>query len=164
MAQACGSLLGAILAPYLRLERVRLGYLFAIAFCLAGTAWFFSTFSHYIWLVILVYDLVWFPGGVTNGIINTVLQKGVPEKNLGTVFAAATAISGIVSPLGSLIGGSLGVIVASSTVIAGCGIAVLCVGLFWLLDPGTRKLPTVEQVDTSWFASSVRSDSVSASA
>ncbi|WMT42740.1 MFS transporter [Paenibacillus sp. D2_2] len=83
MAQACGSLLGAILAPYLRLERVRLGYLFAIAFCLAGIAWFLSIFGHYIWLVILVYGLVWFPGGVTNVIVNTVLQKGVPEKNLG---------------------------------------------------------------------------------
>ncbi|WMT42741.1 hypothetical protein RE628_10830 [Paenibacillus sp. D2_2] len=53
---------------------------------------------------------------------------------------------------------------ASSTVIAGCGIAVICVGVFWLFDPATRRLPTVEQVDTSWFASSVRSDSVSVSA
>lgn len=153
MSQACGSLLGAILAPYMKLERVRLGYLFATAFCLAGTVWFLSIFGHYIWLVVLVYGLVWFPGGVTNVIVNTVLQKGVPEKNLGTVFAAASAISGIVMPLGNLIGGSLGVIVASSTVIAGCGITVLIVGICWLLDPVTRRLPAVEQVDTSWFAS-----------
>ncbi|MCM3040078.1 MFS transporter [Paenibacillus motobuensis] len=153
MAQACGSLLGAILVPYMKLERVRLGYLFATAFCLAGTAWFLSILCNYIWLVVLVYGLVWFPGGVTNVIVNTVLQKGVPEKSLGTVFAAASAISGIVMPLGSLIGGSLGVIAASSTVIAGCGITVLMVGVCWLLDPVTRRLPTVEQVDTSWFAS-----------
>lgn len=162
MAQACGSLLGAVLAPYMKLDRVRLGYLFAAAFCLSGTAWCLSIFSHWTWLVILVYGLAWFPGGVTNVIINTVIQKGVPEKSLGTVFAAASGISGIVMPLGNLIGGSIGVIAASSSVIAGCGIAVIGVGLYWLFDPVTRSLPTAAEVDETWFAPA-RSGSVSTS-
>lgn len=152
MAQACGSLMGAVLAPYLKLERVRLGSIFATAFCLSGAAWCLSVFTPWTWLTVLIYGLSWFPGGVTNVIINSVIQKGVPEKNMGTVFAAASGLSGIAMPLGSLVGGGLGVLVASSSVIAGCGVAVLCVGIFWMLDSVTRTLPTAEQVDESWFA------------
>ncbi|MEC0239368.1 MFS transporter [Paenibacillus dokdonensis] len=163
MAQACGSLLGAMLTPYMKLERVRLGYLFAAAFCLSGAAWSLSIFSHWTWLVVLVYGLAWFPGGVTNVIINTVIQKAVPEKSLGTVFAASSGLSGIAMPLGSLIGGSLGVIAASSHVIAGCGIVVLGVGIFWMFDPVTKNLPTAHDADESWFASPVRLDAVPAS-
>ncbi|MEQ7049099.1 MFS transporter [Paenibacillaceae sp. P-4] len=161
MAQACGSLLGAILAPYLKLEKVRLGHLFTTAFCLSGAAWFLSVFSHFTWLIILVYGLAWLPGGVTNVIINTVIQKGVPEKNLGTVFAASSGLSGIATPLGNLIGGSLGVIVSSSSIIAGCGIVVLGVGVFWMLSSVTRSLPTAHDLDESWFVPANRTTSVS---
>ncbi|MWV44445.1 MFS transporter [Paenibacillus sp. HJL G12] len=164
MAQACGSLLGAMLTPYMKLERVRLGHLFAAAFCLSGAAWCLSIFSHWTWLIILVYGLAWFPGGVTNVIINTVIQKAVPEKSLGTVFAAASGLSGIAMPLGSLIGGSLGVIAASSLVIAGCGIVVFGVGIYWIFDPVTKKLPTPHDADENLFASPVVSpDTVPAS-
>lgn len=152
MAQACGSLLGAILAPYLKLERLPLGYLFAGAFCLSGAAWCLSVFTPWTWLVVLVYGLAWFPGGITNVIINSVIQKAIPEKRLGTVFAAASGLSGIAMPLGSLIGGALGVVAASSSVIAGCGIAVFCVGIFWVFDSTTRSLPSPDQVDEEWFA------------
>jgi len=153
MAGACGSMLGAILAPYMKLERVRLGLVFAVAFCLSGIAWCLSVFSTWTWLVVLVYGLAWFPGGVTNVIINTVIQKGVPQKNMGMVFAAASSLSGIAMPLGNLLGGGAGVVAASSSVIAVCGLAVLGVGVYWMLDPVTRKLPTAENVDQSWFAS-----------
>lgn len=153
MAGACGSMLGAILAPYMKLERVRLGLVFAVAFCLSGIAWCLSVFSTWTWLVVLVYGLAWFPGGVTNVIINTVIQKGVPQKNMGMVFAAASSLSGIAMPLGNLLGGGAGVVAASSSVIAVCGLAVLGVGVYWILDPVTRKLPTAENVDQSWFAS-----------
>ncbi len=156
MAQACGSLLGAVLAPYMRIERLRLGYMFAAAFVLSGAAWSLSVFSHWTWLVVLVYGLAWFPGGVTNVIINTVIQKAVPERSLGTVFAAASGLSGIAMPLGSLIGGALGLIAASSSVIAICGITVLGVGIYWMLDPVSRRLPSSNEVDESWFTPPMR--------
>lgn len=159
MAQASGSLLGAVLAPYMKLERVRLGTIFAAAFSLSGTAWCLSIFGHWTWLVILVYGLAWFPGGVTNVLINTVIQKGVPQRNMGTVFAAASSISSIAMPLGSLLGGSLGLIVSSSAVIACAGVAVLGVGVYWLLDPVTRKLPPTNEIDESWFAPAKRKGS-----
>ncbi len=162
MAGACGSLLGALLAPYMKLERVRLGVVFAAAFCLSGIAWCLSVFSSWTWLVVLVYGLAWFPGGVTNVIINTVIQKGVPEKNMGTVFAAASGLSGIAMPLGNLLGGSAGVVTSSSAAIAVCGLAVLGVGIYWMFDPVTRKLPAADDVDQSWFASPEKTNAAQA--
>ncbi|WP_339322226.1 MFS transporter [Paenibacillus sp. FSL W8-0194] len=162
MAGACGSLLGALLAPYMKLERVRLGIVFAAAFCLSGIAWCLCVFNSWTWLVVLVYGLAWFPGGVTNVIINTVIQKGVPEKNMGTVFAAASGLSGIAMPLGNLLGGSAGVVTSSSAVIAVCGLAVLGVGIYWMFDPVTRKLPAADDVDQSWFASPEKTNAAQA--
>ena len=151
MAQAGGSMLGAILAPYMKLENVRLGHLFSGAFLLSGTLWFLSMFGNWNWLVIFLYGLAWFPGGATNVIINTVVQRSVPEKNIGTVFAASSALSGIAMPIGSFIGGSLGVVALSSTVIIGCGFAVLCVGLYWLFDPVAKSLPAAQNMNESWL-------------
>lgn len=154
MAQACGSLIGAMLAPYMKLEGVRLGRIFSGAFFLSGAAWCLSVFTPWTWLVVLVYGFAWLPGGVTNVIINTVIQKSIPERQLGTVFAASSALSGIAMPLGSLIGGSLGTITASSIVIAGCGIAVLGASVFWMFDTVIRSLPAPDHMDEAWFTTS----------
>ncbi|GAB6926950.1 MFS transporter [Paenibacillus sp. JCM 10914] len=153
MASACGSLLGALLTPYLKLERLPLGHLFIGAFILSGTAWGLSVFTPWTWLVVLVYGLAWFPGGVTNVIIISVIQKAIPQKRLGTVLAAANGISGIAMPLGSLIGGILGVVFTGATVIAACGATVLGVGLFWMIDSVTRSLPSPEEATEEWFSS-----------
>ncbi|HAG00814.1 MFS transporter [Paenibacillus lactis] len=152
MAQACGSLLGALAAPYLKLEKYRLGMIYAMAFCVAGALWCLSVLTPWTWMVVLIYGLAWFPGGITNVIINTVIQKSIPEKNMGTVFAAANGLSGIAMPLGSLIGGSLGMILANSSIIAGSGLVVLLVGLYWIFDPVTRGLPAPNDMDESSFA------------
>ncbi|MGF7048112.1 MFS family permease [Paenibacillus sp. DS2015] len=157
MSQALGSLVGALCAPYLRLERIRLGRLYAIAFTLSGLAWFLSVHSPWLWVTFLVYGLAWFPGGAVNVIINTVLQKGVPQQYLGLIFSVTMALSGIALPLGSLIGGTLGVWLDSSTVISLCGITVLLVGLYWSMDRTARSLPNTEVIDEGFFGFSHQS-------
>lgn len=154
MAQACGSLLGALAAPYLRLEKYRLGVIYGIAFFVMGVAWSLSVFLPWTWLVVLTYGLAWFPGGITNVIINTVIQKTIPERHMGTVFAASNGLSGIASPIGSLIGGSLGLFLASSSIIAGSGLIILLIGVLWLFDPVTRGLPSPDDMNESLFAPS----------
>ncbi|WP_054956523.1 MFS transporter [Paenibacillus dakarensis] len=151
MAQALGSLVGAVAAPYLKLERISLGALYSGAFMICGIAWGVCVFIPWPWLTILVYGLSWVPGGITNVIINTVIQKGVPAKNLGSVFAAATGLSGIASPAGSLIGGALGLWIGGNGVILWCGIAIFLVSVYWRLDPVSRRLPASDQVDETVF-------------
>ena len=151
MAQAMGSLLGALFAPYLKLERFGMGKVYAVAFIISGVAWSISIFSPWTWLMIAMYGTAWFPGGVTNILINTCLQKGIPTHLLGRVFSASFSISGIAMPLGSLIGGILGVTFGSVYVICFSGIVVLMVGLFWLMDKTTRTLPKSEDITESTF-------------
>lgn len=154
MAQALGSLFGALITPYLKLDNIPIGKLYATAFTLSGIAWGISIFSPWSWLTIVIYGLAWIPGGVTNIVINTVIQKGIPEKLLGRVFSATISISGIASPLGGLVGGSLGVMVGSEYIILFSGLMVLLVGVIWFLDSVTRNLPSVIKIDHSTFGTS----------
>ncbi|ERN53750.1 MFS transporter [Alkalihalophilus marmarensis] len=151
MAQAAGSLTGALLTPYLKLERFGLGKVYAYAFIVSGILWSVAIFSPWTWLVVTLYGLAWLPGGITNILINTVLQKGIPKKLLGRVFSAAYSVSGIALPLGSMAGGVLGVYIGSQYVIALSGIVVLCVGLGWLIDKQTRSLPKINEINESTF-------------
>lgn len=164
MSQALGSLIGALCAPYLRLERIRLGRLYSFAFMISGIAWAFSIFSPWSGLTIIVYGLAWFPGGAVNVVINTVVQKGVPQQYLGRIFAATSALSGIALPLGSLIGGSLGVWLNGGTIIAICGVTVVLVGIYWSVDKDSRKLPATEHVTEDLFRLPDRSVPVNPSA
>jgi MFS family permease len=151
MAQAAGSLTGALLTPYLKLERFGLGRVYAYAFMISGVLWAIAIFSPWTWLVVTLYGLAWLPGGITNILINTVLQKGIPKKLLGRVFSAAYSVSGIALPLGSLAGGVLGVYIGSQYVIALSGIVVCCVGVFWLVDKQTRNLPKINEINETTF-------------
>lgn len=151
MAQALGSLTGALLAPYLNLERYGIGKVYSTAFMISGILWAISIFSPWTWLMITIYGLAWFPGGVTNILINTCMQKGIPKHLLGRVFSASFSLSGIAMPLGSLIGGVLGVMVGSFYVILFSGIVVFLVGAYWMFDKVTQSLPKSEDVTETTF-------------
>lgn len=151
MAQALGSLLGALLTPYLNLERFGMGKVYAVAFLLSGMAWPLSVFSPWTWLMVTIYGLAWFPGGVTNILINTSMQKGIPKHLLGRVFSASFSLSGIAMPIGSLLGGIIGVMIGSVFVICLSGVVVFLVGLFWMIDKTTRKLPRTEDITETTF-------------
>ncbi|GAE37639.1 MFS transporter [Halalkalibacter akibai] len=155
MAQALGSIMGALLAPYIKLQRYGIGKVYAMAFIISGILWTISVFSPWTWLMIIIYALAWFPGGVTNILINTFMQRGIPKHLLGRVFSASFSLSGIAMPLGSLIGGALGVIIGSVYVILCSGIVIFLVGVFWSIDKVTRTLPKLEEVTETTFISEV---------
>ncbi|MCH1625609.1 MFS transporter [Ferdinandcohnia quinoae] len=151
MAGAIGGLIGAFSVTPLKLEKIPLGKLYAGAFLLAGLAWALSIFTPWLWLTIAVYGFAWIPGGATNVIIFTVIQKGVPKQLIGRVTSISIALSGIAAPLGGLLGGSLGVFTSSSVIIFFAGLAVVIVGVYWILDSTTRNLPSTEVIDESLF-------------
>ncbi|WP_100371924.1 MFS transporter [Bacillus sp. FJAT-45037] len=151
MAQALGSLIGALLAPYLKLERFGMGKVYAIAFLLSGLLWGIAVFAPSMWLTVILYGVAWVPGGVTNILINTCLQKGIPERLLGRVFSAAFSLSGIAMPVGSLLGGLIGLYIHSMYIISASGLIVALVGMFWLVDRTTQSLPKIEDFNEETF-------------
>ncbi len=149
MAAAIGSLLGALMAPLLNLERFKIGNLYAGAFSLAGILWACSVVVPWTWVAILLFGLGWAPGGATNIVINTVIQRVVPKDMLGRVFASASSLSGIAMPIGSLLGGVIGAFVGSTVVIFASGITVVCIAIFWMLDKVSRAIPTGKDLNSS---------------
>jgi MFS family permease len=150
-AQAIGSLSGALAAPYIKLDLVPIGKLYAAAFCLSGLVWGLSIFSPWNWLAIVLFGLAFIPGAITNIFINTVIQKAIPEKLLGRVFSAVMSLSGIAFPLGGLAGGTLGVIIGVEYIILVSGLITFLAGIAWIVDPVTRKLPASREIDSSVF-------------
>ncbi|TYS65436.1 MFS transporter [Bacillus infantis] len=150
-AQAIGSLAGAMAAPYIKLDYIPIGKLYAAAFCLSGIAWGLSIFSPWNWLAIVLFGLAFIPGAVTNIAINTVIQKAIPEKLLGRVFSAVMSLSGIAFPLGGLAGGTLGVVIGAELIILISGIITFLTGIAWIIDPVTRKLPPSKEIDSTVF-------------
>lgn len=151
MAQAMGSMFGALIAPFLKLEKIGMGLIYAIAFSVSGILWAMSVMSPNIWMMMLIYGLSWVPGGVTNILINSYIQKGIPQHLLGRVFSASYSLSGIAAPIGSLCGGILGEVFGSEGIIAASGLSVFLIGLYWLFDKTTRKLPSSDHVTDKVF-------------
>ncbi len=151
MAQAMGSMFGALIAPFLKLERIGMGLIYAVAFSVSGILWTLSVLSPNIWMMMIIYGLSWVPGGVTNILINSYIQKGIPQHLLGRVFSASYSLSGIAAPIGSLCGGILGELFGSEVIIGLSGLSVLLIGLYWLFDKTTRKLPSSDHVTDRVF-------------
>lgn len=151
MAQAIGSLLGALMAPFLKLERYPLGKLYAFGFMLSGFFWAWAVWLPGVWLPLFVYMLAWVPGGALNIIIFTTIQRTIPKALLGRVFTAATSLSGVAAPFGYLLGGSLGVWIGSAWVISLSGVIVIGIALYWYLDLQCRRLPATQAMDQRTF-------------
>ncbi|RXJ04315.1 MFS transporter [Anaerobacillus alkaliphilus] len=149
MAAALGSLMGALLAPFLKLERFKIGSVYAGAFGLAGILWALSMIMPWTWLTILVFGLGWAPGGATNILINTVIQRVIPKEMLGRVFSTAVSMSGIAMPIGSLLGGVIGAFVGSTVIIFTSGLIVIGIAIFWMVDKVSRTIPSGEELNSS---------------
>lgn len=147
MASAIGSLSGALLAPFLKLEQFPLGRMYVLGYLFAGCCWTLSAFMPFAWLTLVLYMLAWIPAGALNILMLTTLQKIAPKKMIGRLFTAATSLSGIAAPIGHLLGGSLGVWIGSTFVVMFSGVVVLLVALYWFMNQTVRTLPATEALD-----------------
>lgn len=150
-AQAIGVFVGVSIAPYLNMEKYRLGMIYIVAFFISGILWTTSIFMPSMLATVIIYGLAWVPGGVVNILIFTVIQRLIPKNMLGRVFSAVTSISGLAMPLGSLGGGILGTYFGSSTVILLSGLSVTIVSIIWLIDPIVRSIPSTASMDENTF-------------
>ncbi|MEI3606144.1 MFS transporter [Pseudogracilibacillus sp. SE30717A] len=161
MSIALGSLIGALLAPVLKLERFPLGKMYAFGYLFAGSLWVLAALVPFAWLTLTLYMIAWIPAGALNIVIFTMLQKTAPKHLIGRIFTAATSLSGIAAPIGSLLGGSLGVWIGSPNVIIVCGMIVLLVALFWLINSEVRNLPATKHLDENSLTAMKRKATVS---
>ncbi|MDK8181056.1 MFS transporter [Paenibacillus sp. UMB4589-SE434] len=156
-SMAVGGILGTVLAPALRIEQKRLGLLFIAAFLICGLLWMLCSQVTSPWLAAVLFGIGWLPGGVTNVASAVFVQTLVPESYMGRVMAAISSFSGLAMPLGFLLGGALATYWGSSSIMLLCGMLVCLVSIFWLMDPMTRRMPSLQNMDADMLSRQITS-------
>lgn len=154
MAGALGSLIGALLAPSLKLEQFPLGKLFSYGFFIMGFLWIFAVMMPSPWLTLALYLIGWIPAGAINVLVFTMVQKTAPKHLTGRLMTATTSLSGMAAPLGALIGGSLGTWIGSPSVVFINSAIIILIALLWLINPVVRNIPPTKNLDQNTFANS----------
>ncbi|MBP1917130.1 MFS family permease [Lederbergia galactosidilyticus] len=147
MASAFGSLSGALIAPLLKLEQIPIGKLYAFGYLISGSLWTLSALMPVAWLTLVLYMISWIPAGALNVLVFTMLQKIAPKHLIGRIITAATSLSAMAAPVGSLLGGSVGAWIGSVLVVICSGITVLIVAICWLINTEVRNLPPTKSLD-----------------
>lgn len=144
-----GSLIGVLLAS--KLSKFKVSKVAIFGFFTATCSWVFSAIIPNTLLSIVLFGLAWIPISCLNIMIGTVNQVIIPNEVLGRVTSASYSFSALSLPVGSLVGGYLASIINVELVFAFTGVGSLLIALMWLLHPKLRKLPKVNEINSSMF-------------
>ncbi|MCU4752922.1 MFS transporter [Halobacteria archaeon AArc-curdl1] len=155
-AMTVGSLIGALGAS--TLENVPFGWVTVGGFAFAATCWLGAALAGSLPVVLVLFGLAFVPVGSYNVLVSASVQTGVPEELLGRVTATAGSVTGVVGPLGLLVGGILGDFLGSGAVIAAAAVGFSLIAVYWLVVPELRTLSPVESIGKGSFAPAAAQD------
>lgn len=142
---AAGTLLGALAAG--RFEHVPFGKFGVVAWTASGLLWIAGIAVGWLPGTAALLLLALVPVGVTNVLVQTLVQTVVPPELLGRVSAVLGSSSAAAIPVGSLAGGTAASIAGPTAVMASAGGAYLVLVVYFLALPPLRRLPAVTDMD-----------------
>ncbi|GAK03405.1 MFS general substrate transporter [Geomicrobium sp. JCM 19037] len=146
-----GVIVGAALVSVLKLDRIKVGRLYAGVIAINGVCMVVLTMIPNPWVSILLFGLAWLPAGIINVSSQVIIQSAIPSHLLGRVMAAVMGISAGIAPVGALLGGSVGAILTSDAVILISGIIMLIVAVIWTFNRTMKKIPAVKDLTPETF-------------
>lgn len=87
------------------------------------------------------------PIGVFNVLFFSMVQSAVDDAFLGRVTSLMRTFLSAIAPAGGLVGGAIAGVVGSVTAMYGVGSITVVLGLYYLLHPQLRSLPSVAESD-----------------
>lgn len=144
-----GTFCGTLLAS--RLETTPFGHVTAGGFFLAALCWGSAVAVAWPPLTLALFGFAFVPVGVYNVLVSATLQSGVPETLLGRVTSTVGSVTAVVGPTGMLVGGGLGDVLGSRTVVLASAIGFGLIGSYWLVVPALRQFPPVDSVEPGSF-------------
>lgn len=150
-AAGIGVIVGAALVSVLKLDRIKVGRLYAGVISINGVCMVVLTMIPNPWVSILLFGLSWLPAGIINVSSQVIIQSAIPSHLLGRVMAAVMGISAGIAPVGALLGGSVGAILTSDAVILISGIIMLIVAVIWTFNRTMKKIPAVKDLTPETF-------------
>ena len=139
--QACGSLLGYLIAGIFRVTPKFRSYLIIFFILLNGVIYIILGFTGIAYLAAMLIFILGMAGGFILVHINTIMQLSVESEIRGRVFGFVGTIAGALSPLGMGIAGMLGEVTNNNfpLIFGGCGLIILLVSLYILFDSDIRQ-------------------------
>lgn len=146
-ATAGGMLVGAACASFV--ENHSLSEIAIAGFPSSGILLFVAVAIPGVWATAAFFFLALIPLGVFNVVFFSLVQVAVDDAFLGRVTAMVGSLTSALAPVGSLFGGTVANSVGTETVLYGVGCAVFVLGLYFLVHPRLRALPTISEADES---------------
>lgn len=148
-ATTVGTLVGSLLAG--RLDGLGFGRITIVGFLFAAVGRATAALAGWQPAVLLCYGAAAVPVGVYNVLVSAAIQTGVPNELLGRVSSTTGSLVAVVGPLGLLVGGVLGGVLDSATVVGISAVGYLCISAYWLAVPSLREFPAVIDVEVGGF-------------
>ncbi|WP_265110137.1 MFS transporter [Halosolutus halophilus] len=149
-SMTAGTLVGAIGAS--RLESAPFGPVTIAGFAAAAGCWLVAVSVDWLPAVLVCFGLAFVPVGSYNVLVSAALQTGVPEDLLGRVTSTTGSVTAVVGPSGLLLGGYLGDVLGSASVIVASAIGFSLVASYWLAVPSLRGFPSIGTLEPGTFA------------
>ncbi|WP_440009835.1 MFS transporter [Halomicrococcus sp. SG-WS-1] len=148
-ALGIGRLVGSLVAPYL--ENVGYGRLKLVGHSLAACCWLAAVYTPSTALTVVLFGLAWVPAGISGVLTSTLNQTVFPADLLGRVSSIKGTASGATLPLGSLVGGIVAEMLGTTTTMGLAAFGFGFTGLYILVRPRLRQLPSVGDADPAAF-------------
>ncbi len=151
-----GAFVGSVIAP--RLKTLPLGQLTAVSFTVGSLLWLGSVLVSSTLLTVVLFGLAWIGAGANGVLVSTVNQRVFPTDVLGRVTAIKGTAASATLPVGSLVGGTVAVIVGPSTTVALAAGGFGFVGLYHALRTPLRRLPATSDISAADFGLELESE------
>jgi MFS family permease len=148
-ALGIGRLVGSVVAPYL--EGVAYGRLLLVGHSLGAVCWVAAVYAPTPALTVVLFGLAWVPAGASGVLTATLNQTVFPSDLLGRVSSVKGTASGATLPLGSLVGGVVAAVLGTQTTMGLAAVGFGFTGVYTLLRPRIRGLPSVADADPAAF-------------
>lgn len=150
-AAGFGVIIGTAIVPILKLQNFRIGRLYISVIIVKGCCMVILPFLPNAWFAIILFGLTWMPAGIINVTSQVIIQSSIAEHKLGRVMAAVIGISAGISPVGALLGGSLGAAASNGLVISGGGVIMLIVAGIWGTSKTMREVSAIKDLTPASF-------------
>ncbi|MCI5839764.1 MAG: MFS transporter [Peptoniphilaceae bacterium] len=147
-----GTIIGISIANTKFLRSLDLGKVFNFGIITIGIYWIFMAnlkleILSFRIISIILYLLSWINAGVVSIYTQTMIQVNVDKSKIAVVMSSLYSLTVILSPIGSLLGGSFTEIIGAKSVVFISGIIVLFVGILILFNKNMRNLKNFNDLD-----------------
>ncbi len=144
-AMGAGSLVGA--GGAFLIEKFPIGWVAIASHVCSGSLLLTAVTAPGVWPTGAVLFMAAVPLGTFNVLFFSMVQSALDDALLGRVTSLMRTVLSGIAPVGGVLGGAIASVVGSAVALYGIGGMIAVVGVYYLLHPRLRSLPSVAEAD-----------------